>query len=100
VFHVCQPRGQCASVDDVDAASSECKALIYCTHNLHSLFNYSVDLVLVDHGHMRLGYELSSGSNVHSIAPVHSVLQERYGISRCSSVMVIPVHCTGNSTAE
>jgi len=33
-------------VDDVDAASSECKALIYCSHNLHSLSNYSVDLVL------------------------------------------------------
>jgi len=40
----CQPRGQCASVDDVDAASSECKPLIYCSHNSHSLSNYSVDL--------------------------------------------------------
>ena len=40
----CQPRGQCASVDDVDAASSECIPLIYCSHNSHSLSNYSVDL--------------------------------------------------------
>jgi len=41
----CQPRGQCASVDD-RGASSECKPLIYCSHNSHSLFSYSVDLVL------------------------------------------------------
>jgi len=33
----CQPRGQCASVDDVHGASSECKPLIYCSHNSHSL---------------------------------------------------------------
>ena len=33
----CQPRGQCASVDD-RGASSECKPLIYCSHNSHSLF--------------------------------------------------------------
>jgi len=39
----CQPRGQCASVDD-HGASSECKPLIYCSHNSHSLSNYSVDL--------------------------------------------------------
>jgi len=39
----CQPRGQCASVDD-RGASSECKPLIYCSHNSHSLSNYSVDL--------------------------------------------------------
>jgi len=44
----CQPRGQCASVDDVDAASSECKALIYCSHNSHSLFSYSVFLARLE----------------------------------------------------
>jgi len=43
-------------VDD-HGAGSECSVLIYYSHNLHSLFSYSVDLVLVDHGHMRLGYE-------------------------------------------
>ena len=59
----CQPRGHCASVDD-HGAGSECSVLIYYSHNLHSLFSYSVDLVLVDHGHMRLGYELSNGSTV------------------------------------
>jgi len=42
---LCQPRGQCASVDD-RGASSECKPLIYCSYNSHSLFSYSVDLVL------------------------------------------------------
>ena len=45
-------------------AGSECSVLIHYSHNLHSLFSYSVDLVLVDHGHMRLGYELSNGSTV------------------------------------
>jgi len=50
-------------VDD-HGAGSECSVLIYYSHNLHSLFSYSVDLVLVDHGHMRLGYELSTRSNV------------------------------------
>jgi len=40
----CQPRRQCASVDNVDAAGSECSVLIYYSHNSHSLFNYSVDL--------------------------------------------------------
>jgi len=41
----CQPRGQCASVDD-RGTSSECKPLIYCSHNSHSLSNYSVDISL------------------------------------------------------
>jgi len=40
----CQPRGHCASVDD-HGAGSECSLLIYYSHNLHSLFSYSVDLV-------------------------------------------------------
>jgi len=52
----CQPRGHCASVDD-HGAGSECSVLICCSHNSHSLFSHSVDLVLVDHGHMRLGCE-------------------------------------------
>jgi len=42
----CQPKGQCASVD-YRGASSECKPLIYCSHNSHSLSNYSVDISLV-----------------------------------------------------
>jgi len=46
VYIDCQPRGQCASVDDVDAASSEFRPLFCCSHNLHSLSNCSVDLVL------------------------------------------------------
>jgi len=52
-------------VDD-HGAGSECSVLIHYSHNSHSLFSYSVDLALevVDHGHMRLGYELSNGSNV------------------------------------
>jgi len=74
----CQPRGQCASVDDVHGASSECNPLIYCSHNSHSLSNYSVDISLDSWPwDSTVGYELSNGSNVHSIASVHSVLQKR-----------------------
>jgi len=60
-------------------AGSECSVLIYYSHNSHSLSNYSVDVALevVDHGHLSLGYELSTRSTVHSIASVHSVLQKR-----------------------
>ena len=43
----CQPRGQCASVDD-RGASSECKPLIYCSHNSHSLFSYTVILARLE----------------------------------------------------
>jgi len=39
----CQPREQCASLDH-RGASSECNPLKYCSHNSHSLSNYSVDL--------------------------------------------------------
>ena len=51
---------------DDHGAGSECSVLIYYSHNSHSLFNYSVDVALevVDHGHMSLGYELSTRSNV------------------------------------
>jgi len=67
----CQPRGHCASVDD-HGAGSECSVLICYSHNSHSLSNYSVDLAVEvdDHGHMRLGYELSNGSTVHSTVTV------------------------------
>jgi len=44
---VCQLRGQCASVDD-RGASSECKPLIYCSHNSHSLFSYTVILARLE----------------------------------------------------
>jgi len=43
----CQPRGQCVSVDD-RGASSECKPLIYCSHNSHSLFSYTVILARLE----------------------------------------------------
>jgi len=61
MYLLCQPRGHCASVD-AHGAGSECSVLIYYSHNSHSLSNYSVDLALevVDHGHMRLGYESST----------------------------------------
>ena len=51
---------------DDHGAGSECSVLIYYSHNSHSLSNYSVDVALevVDHGHMRLGYELSTRSTV------------------------------------
>jgi len=77
-------------------AGIECSVLIYYSHNSHSLFSYSVDLALeaVDHGHMRLGYELSNGSNVHSIAPVHSVLQKRCGILRRCVIALSWSSCT------
>jgi len=90
-------------VDD-HGAGSECSVLIYYSHNLHSLFSYSVDLVLVDHGHMRLGYELSTRSTVLTTVSLHSaytnVLQKRCRIRRYCSVMVIPVHPTGIATAD
>jgi len=41
--YTCQPRGPCASLDDVQPAGSECSVLICYSHNSHSLFNYSVD---------------------------------------------------------
>jgi len=44
---LCQPRGQCASVDD-RGASSECKTLMHCSHNSHSLCSYTVILVRVE----------------------------------------------------
>jgi len=37
----CQPRGLCASLDDALPAGGECSVLIYCSHNSHSLFNYT-----------------------------------------------------------
>jgi len=40
---VCQPRGPCASLDDIQPVGSECSVLICYSHNSHSLFNYSVD---------------------------------------------------------
>jgi len=42
----CQPRGLCASLDDVQPAGSKCSVLIYYSHNSNSLFNYSVDVSL------------------------------------------------------
>jgi len=99
---LCQPRGQCASVDDVDGAGSECSVLIYYSHNSHSLFSYSVDLVLarVDHGHMSLGYELSTRSNVLTTVSSARCMHCRSGTELAvGSVMVIPVHPTGIATA-
>ena len=82
----CQPRGQCASVDD-HGASSECKPLIHCSHNLHSLSNCTVDLA-------RSSWPWACASCasrlwaptvllclLQSVYTVH-VLQERCGISR------------------
>jgi len=86
-------------VDD-HGAGSECSLLIYSSHNSHSLFSYSVDLILVDHGHMRLGYELSNGSTVHTIALYTVYYKSGAECSRAvGSVMVIPVHRTGFTTA-
>jgi len=85
-------------VDD-RGAGSECSVLIYYGHNSHSLFSYTVDLEAVDHGHMRLGYELSNGSTVHAIALCTVHYRSGAECRRYSSVMVIPAQCTGIATA-
>jgi len=82
-------------------AGSECSVLIYYSHNSHSLSNYSVDVALevVDHGHMRLGYELSTRSTVLTTSPHSTCTTEavrKFPIA-VSFVMVNghPVQCTG-----
>ena len=60
----CQPRGHCASVDD-RGAGSECSVLIYYGHNSHSLFSYTVDLEVVDHGHVRLAGQKCQKRRIH-----------------------------------
>ena len=56
---------------DDRGASGECKPLICCSHNSHSLFVLLCrSSSRVDHGHVRLGYELSNGSTVLTIATV------------------------------
>jgi len=86
-------------VDD-HGAGSECSLLIYSSHNSHSLFSYTVVLEVVDHGHMRLGYELSNGSTVHTIALYTVCYKSGAEYCRYSSVMVIPVQSTGIATAD
>jgi len=60
-------------------AGSECSVLIYCSHNSHSLSNYSVDVALevVDHGHKSLGYELSTRSTVLTTVSLHGTCTTR-----------------------
>jgi len=84
-------------VDD-HGAGSECSVLTYYSHNSHSLFSYTVDLEVVDHGHMRSGYE-PNGSTVHTIALYTECYKSGAEYRRYSSVMVIPVQPTGIATA-
>jgi len=89
-------------VDD-HGAGSECSVLIYYSHNSHSLSNYSVDVALevVDHGHLRLGYELSNGSTVLTAVSLHSTCTTRAVRScRYITVMVILYKVQRFSTAD
>jgi len=86
----CQPRGPCASSDDVQPAGSECSVLIYHSHNSHSLFNYSVYIWPWDIASRLWALKWFHCAN---IATVHSVNRSgtEFGITTLaiSSVMVI-----------
>jgi len=94
VASMCQPRGQCAcySPPDTPVVNAVFQFTVVAIH-IHS----SIALWTVDHGHMRLGYE-PNGSTVLTTVSLHTLCTT--GAVRCSSVMVIPAHCTGIATAD